>query len=135
PVMISLTVFNSGRNLSAQTVEAFWISMAHARPLSVGINCSLGAREIRQYLADLAAVADVPVSCYPNAGLPNAMGGFDETPEITSGLVGEFADAGLVNIVGGCCGTTPDHVRAIAARVERARPRVPPKVDRYTRFS
>ena len=136
PVIVSITITDrSGRTLSGQTVEAFWISIAHARPLAVGINCALGAREMRPHVAELSRVADVFVSCYPNAGLPNAFGEYDESPETTSGLVREFADQGLVNIVGGCCGTTPDHIRAIAARVEDLVPRKPPKVERFTRLS
>ncbi len=136
PLIVSMTITDkSGRTLSGQTVEAFWISIAHARPLAVGINCALGAREMRPFVAELAAAADVFVSCYPNAGLPNAFGEYDETPDATSALVREFADQGLVNIVGGCCGTTPEHVRAIAARVEGVRPRKPPTLERYTRLS
>jgi 5-methyltetrahydrofolate--homocysteine methyltransferase len=136
PVMISVTITDkSGRTLSGQTVEAFWISVAHARPLSVGVNCALGAREMRPYVVELARIAGSLVSCYPNAGLPNAFGEYDETPEATSGLLREFADEGLVNIVGGCCGTTPDHIRAIVARVEGVRPRTPPRPDTLTRLS
>ncbi|MCL2448835.1 MAG: methionine synthase, partial [Polyangiaceae bacterium] len=136
PVIVSVTIVDkSGRTLSGQTVQAFWISIAHARPLSVGINCSLGAREMRPYVEELSRVADTLVHCYPNAGLPNVYGEFDETPAMTSGLVRGFADEGLVNIVGGCCGTTPDHVRAIAAAMQSARPRVPPRVERRTRLS
>ncbi|HLK38351.1 MAG TPA: methionine synthase [Polyangiaceae bacterium] len=136
PVMISVTIVDkSGRTLSGQTVEAFWTSVAHARPLSVGINCSLGARQMRPYVEELSSIADVFVSCYPNAGLPNGFGEFEEDAETTSTLVGAFASEGLVNVVGGCCGTTPDHVRAIGARVERLRPRTPPRVDRLTRLS
>ncbi|MDP9150987.1 MAG: methionine synthase [Myxococcota bacterium] len=136
PLMISVTITDkSGRTLSGQTVEAFWISVAHARPLSVGVNCALGAREMRPYFAELARIADVYVSCYPNAGLPNAFGEYDETPDMTSVLVRELADEGLVNVIGGCCGTTPDHVRAISARLANAAPRVLPKVERLTRFS
>jgi 5-methyltetrahydrofolate--homocysteine methyltransferase len=136
PVMISVTITDkSGRTLSGQTVEAFWISVAHARPLSVGVNCALGAREMRPYIEELSRIADVHVSCYPNAGLPNAFGEYDETPETTSALVRGFADEGLVNVVGGCCGTTPDHVRAIAARMEGVTPRTPPRIDARTRFS
>jgi 5-methyltetrahydrofolate--homocysteine methyltransferase len=92
--------------------------VAHARPFSVGINCSLGAREIRPYLAELEAVAPVRIHCYPNAGLPNAFGGFDEGPETTAAFLGEFARSGLVNVVGGCCGTTPDHTRALRRVVD-----------------
>ncbi len=136
PVMISVTITDkSGRTLSGQTVEAFWISVAHARPLSVGVNCALGAREMRPYVEELSRIADVHVSCYPNAGLPNAFGEYDETPETTSSLVRALAVEGLVNVVGGCCGTTPDHVRAIAARVEGVTPRVPPRPDRLTRWA
>ena len=112
--MISGTVTDaSGRILSGQTVEAFWNSVRHARPLSVGLNCALGAALMRPYIEELAAKADVFVSVYPNAGLPNPMSetGFDETPDITSSLLREFADAGFVNIAGGCCGTTPEHIR------------------------
>ncbi|MFB3854034.1 MAG: methionine synthase [Vicinamibacterales bacterium] len=124
PVMLSATVTDrSGRTLSGQTVEAFWISVAHARPVSVGLNCSLGAREMRPWLEDLARVADTAISCYPNAGLPNAFGAYDETPEEMAAVIGEMARDGLVDIVGGCCGTTPDHVRAIAQAVEGVKSR------------
>jgi 5-methyltetrahydrofolate--homocysteine methyltransferase len=136
PIIVSMTVTDkSGRILSGQTVEAFWISIAHARPFAVGVNCALGAREMHPHVADLSQVADVFVSCYPNAGLPNAFGEYDETPETTSALVRQLADEGLVNIVGGCCGTTPDHIRAISARLDGAAPRALPKVDRFTRLS
>jgi 5-methyltetrahydrofolate--homocysteine methyltransferase len=136
PVMLSVTIIDkSGRTLSGQTVEAFWWSLEYARPMTVGINCSLGAREIRPFLAQLAAVADVPVSCYPNAGLPNAFGGYDETPEETSRLLGEFARDGLVNVVGGCCGTTPPHIAAIAQAVAKTAPRVVPARVHATRFA
>jgi 5-methyltetrahydrofolate--homocysteine methyltransferase len=136
PLMISVTITDkSGRTLSGQTVEAFWISVAHARPLSVGVNCALGAAEMRPYVQELSGIADTFVSCYPNAGLPNAFGEYDETAETTSTLVRQLADEGMVNIVGGCCGTTPEHVRAIAARVEGMTPRTPPKRDRLTRWS
>lgn len=129
PVMISGTVTDaSGRILSGQTVEAFWNSLRHARPITFGLNCALGAALMRPYIAELAKVCDVAVSCYPNAGLPNPMSdtGFDETPETTSSLVDEFAQAGLVNLVGGCCGTTPEHIAAIAARVANRTPRAWP---------
>ena len=122
PIMISGTVTDaSGRILSGQTVTAFWHSVRHANPLSVGLNCALGATLMRPYVQELAKAApDTFISCYPNAGLPNPMSdtGFDETPEITSRLVHEFAAEGLVNIVGGCCGTTPDHIGAIADAVK-----------------
>ncbi|MDF6436394.1 homocysteine S-methyltransferase family protein, partial [Escherichia coli] len=115
PVMISGTVTDaSGRILSGQTVEAFWNSLRHAKPITFGLNCALGAALMRPYIAELAKICDAAVSCYPNAGLPNPMSdtGFDETPEVTSSLVDEFASAGLVNLVGGCCGTTPEHIKA-----------------------
>ncbi len=126
PVIISGTVTDaSGRILSGQTVEAFWVSVLHARPLAVGLNCALGAALMRPYIEALARVADVFVSVYPNAGLPNPMSdtGFDETPEVTSRLLREFAQAGFVNIAGGCCGTTPEHIRAIAQAIEGLPPR------------
>lgn len=129
PIMVSGTVTDaSGRILSGQTVEAFWNSLRHARPLTFGLNCALGAALMRPYVAELAKLCDCGVSCYPNAGLPNPMSdtGFDETPDVTSGLVGEFADAGLVNLAGGCCGTTPEHIAAIAARLAQAKPRAWP---------
>ncbi|MDH3211840.1 MAG: methionine synthase [Myxococcales bacterium] len=137
PVMISVTITDkSGRTLSGQTIDAFWVSVAHANPLSVGLNCSLGGREIRPFLAELAAIAPVPVSCYPNAGLPNAFGGYDEDPATTSDLVREFATSGLVNLVGGCCGTTDAHIRAIAEAVEGLPPRrVPEPEADVARFS
>ncbi len=127
PIIISGTVTDaSGRILSGQTVTAFWYSVRHARPLAVGLNCALGAALMRPYLQELARVAgDTFISCYPNAGLPNPMAetGFDETPEVTSRLLHEFAAEGLVNIVGGCCGTTPDHIAAIGQRVAGCGPR------------
>ncbi len=128
PLIISGTVTDaSGRILSGQTVSAFWHSVRHARPLAIGLNCALGAALMRPYIQELARVAeDTFISCYPNAGLPNPMSetGFDETPEVTSRLLHEFAAEGLVNIVGGCCGTTPEHIGAIrdAVSTERARP-------------
>jgi len=126
PLIISVTITDrSGRTLSGQTIDAFHTSIAHAQPLAVGINCALGAREMRPYLAELAALTPCYVSCYPNAGLPNAFGGYDEDPPTTSGLLREFADGGLLNIVGGCCGTTPDHIRAIAEAVAGLPPRRP----------
>jgi 5-methyltetrahydrofolate--homocysteine methyltransferase len=137
PVMISVTITDrSGRTLSGQTIDAFYTSIAHAKPLAVGINCALGAREMRPYLAELAALADCWVSCYPNAGLPNAFGGYDETPETTGALLREFAEAGFLNFVGGCCGTTPDHIRTVAAAVAGLPPRRRPvERERYSRFS
>ncbi|MFN7985773.1 MAG: dihydropteroate synthase, partial [Vicinamibacterales bacterium] len=112
-----------GRTLSGQTIDAFWVSIAHAKPFSVGVNCALGARDMRPYVEELARLSDCYISCYPNAGLPNAFGGYDELPADTAGALREFADSGLVNIVGGCCGTTPDHIRAIAATVQGRTPR------------
>jgi 5-methyltetrahydrofolate--homocysteine methyltransferase len=127
PVIISGTVTDaSGRILSGQTVGAFWNSVRHARPIAIGLNCALGATLMRPYIEELSKIAsDTFISCYPNAGLPNPMSdtGFDETPEITGRLVGEFAQAGFLNIAGGCCGTTPDHIRAIAERVGQYQPR------------
>jgi 5-methyltetrahydrofolate--homocysteine methyltransferase len=124
PLMISFTITDkSGRTLSGQTLDAFYISVRHARPFSIGINCALGARDMRPYLADLARIAECYVSSYPNAGLPNAFGQYDELPAETGALVREFAESGFVNIVGGCCGTTPDHIAAIAKAVEGLTPR------------
>ena len=127
PVIISGTVTDaSGRILSGQTVPAFWHSVRHARPLAVGLNCALGAAVMRPYIEELAKVAgDTFISCYPNAGLPNPMSetGFDETPEVTGSMLAEFAQAGFVNLVGGCCGTTPEHIAEIARRVSAYRPR------------
>ena len=125
PVMISVTITDaSGRTLSGQTTEAFWHSIRHARPFSVGINCALGPKEMRPYMAALAKVADCFVSCYPNAGLPNAFGGYDETPEQMAEVLREFGQAGFLNLVGGCCGTTPEHIAAIGQSVRGLPPRV-----------
>jgi 5-methyltetrahydrofolate--homocysteine methyltransferase len=136
PRWLSVTIVDrSGRTLSGQTIEAFWLSIEHADPAIVGVNCSLGAAEIRPHLEALARVADVPVSCYPNAGLPNAFGGYDEQPDVTSKYLREFAEAGLANILGGCCGTTPEHIRAIRTAVDGLRPRAVPGTERVPRFS
>ena len=136
PVVISGTITDaSGRTLSGQTTEAFWNSVRHARPLAVGLNCALGAREMRPYLAELSRIADTFVSCYPNAGLPNAFGEYDEAAEETASIIHEFAHDGLVNLVGGCCGTTPDHVRAIAGAVEGLPRREVPTVAPAMRLS
>ena len=137
PIWLSVTIVDrSGRTLSGQTIEAFWVSMEHADPVIVGVNCSLGAAEMRPYVEDLSRVAAVPVACYPNAGLPNAFGGYDETPEITCELLTGFASDGLVNLVGGCCGTTPEHIAAIAASVRDLQPRViPTEPDPYPHVS
>jgi 5-methyltetrahydrofolate--homocysteine methyltransferase len=119
PVVVSGTITDaSGRTLSGQVTEAFWDSIRHVSPLAVGLNCALGAKEMRPYIAEMARIADSFVSCYPNAGLPNAFGEYDEAPEETAAIVGEFAEAGLVNLVGGCCGTTPEHIAAIAKAVD-----------------
>ncbi|HJN24781.1 MAG TPA: homocysteine S-methyltransferase family protein, partial [Rhodospirillales bacterium] len=124
PVMVSGTITDaSGRTLSGQTPEAFWNSIAHARPISIGFNCALGARDLRQHVQAVSNVASVNVSVYPNAGLPNEFGDYDDTPEYMAGILKEFATSGLVNIVGGCCGTTPDHIRAIAQAVDGVKPR------------
>src|SRR5690606_9489380 len=136
PLMLSVTIIDkSGRTLSGQTVEAFWLSVQHAKPLSVGINCSLGAREMRPFLAELVGIADTRISVYPNAGLPNAFGGYDEAPETTAGLLREFADEGWLNVAGGCCGTRPEHIAAIKKTLEGVAPRVPKKPESLTRFS
>ena len=136
PVMVSGTITDaSGRTLSGQVTEAFWYSVRHARPLLVGLNCALGAREMRPYVAEIARVADSFVSCYPNAGLPNAFGEYDESPEETAAVLEEFAAAGFVNLVGGCCGTTPAHVAAIAAAVAGRTPRTPPPARPALRLS
>ena len=136
PVMISGTITDaSGRTLSGQVTEAFWNSVRHARPLLVGLNCALGADEMRPYLAELARVSDCFVSCYPNAGLPNAFGEYDEAPEQTAAIVQEFATSGLLNLLGGCCGTTPDHIVAMAKAVAGTTPRVPSKLTIACRLS
>ena len=125
PLMISVTITDrSGRTLAGQTLDAFCVSIAHAKPWSIGLNCALGAREMRPYVAELARLTDGWVSVYPNAGLPNAFGEYDELPPETAALIKDFADSGFANIVGGCCGTTPDHIRAIATAVSRIRPGV-----------
>jgi 5-methyltetrahydrofolate--homocysteine methyltransferase len=136
PRWLSFTAIDkSGRNLSGQTADAWWTSIEHAEPFLVGVNCSLGATEMRPVVEQLAKVATTWVSCHPNAGLPNAMGGYDEQPHDTSRFLGEFARDGLVNLVGGCCGTTPEHVRQIVAAVDGARPRAVPERPHVTSFS
>ncbi|MFL6113483.1 MAG: methionine synthase [Catenulispora sp.] len=136
PLWISVTIVDrSGRTLSGQTVEAFWRSVEFAEPLIVGVNCALGAAEMRPYVAELARIAGTYTACHPNAGLPNAFGGYDQTPEEIAGQLAEFASAGLVNIVGGCCGTTPRHIEAISAAVRDLAPRTVPSVPARTRFS
>ena len=130
PIMISGTITDmSGRTLSGQTAEAFYYSMRHAQPLSIGLNCALGATELRAYVDALAQVADCRISTHPNAGLPNAFGEYDETPEQMAATIGEFAESGLVNFVGGCCGTTPAHIRAIADAVRGVKPHELPMIN------
>jgi 5-methyltetrahydrofolate--homocysteine methyltransferase len=125
PIMISGTITDaSGRTLSGQTLEAFYTSIVHANPISVGLNCALGAQEMRPYIEELSTLADCAVSAYPNAGLPNAMGEYDEHPHHTGGFIEDWAKEGWVNIVGGCCGTTPPHIKAIAEKVKGLQPRV-----------
>src|SRR6202044_2385178 len=136
PVMISGTITDrSGRLLSGQTPEGFWNSVAHASPLSIGLNCALGAMEMRAHIAELGRVADTLVCAYPNAGLPNEFGHYDEGPDAMAALIGEFAASGLVNIAGGCCGTTPDHIRAIAKAVSGKKPRAIPEIAPRLRLS
>jgi 5-methyltetrahydrofolate--homocysteine methyltransferase len=129
PIMISGTITDaSGRTLSGQTLEAFYISLKHAKPLSIGLNCALGGAQMRPHIEELAHIAECYVSCYPNAGLPNAMGGYDESPEDTAAIIASFAANGWINIVGGCCGTTPDHIKAIAQAVRPLAPRPLPQL-------
>jgi len=136
PVMISGTITDlSGRNLSGQTPEAFWYSMRHLRPFSVGLNCSFGAEHLRPAVAEIAAQADCYVSAYPNAGLPNEMGEYDESPDEMAGKMEDWARDGLLNLVGGCCGSTPEHIAAIKARVEKFEPRRLVTVERKMRLS
>ncbi len=137
PLFVSVTIIDkSGRTLSGQTLDAFVTSIAHARPLAIGINCSLGPAEMRPHLAELSALSPCFIVCYPNAGLPNAFGEYDQTAEIMSALVREFAQAGLVNVIGGCCGTTPEHIRAISDAVRDLPPRTPPpRADSHTRLA
>jgi 5-methyltetrahydrofolate--homocysteine methyltransferase len=124
PVVLSVTITDaSGRTLSGQTVEAFWNSVRHSKPLAVGINCALGAAEMRPYIEELSNIADCYISCYPNAGLPNAFGGYDQTASEMAALVGDFAAQGWINLLGGCCGSTPEHIAAIAEAVRLHPPR------------
>jgi 5-methyltetrahydrofolate--homocysteine methyltransferase len=130
PVMISGTITDaSGRTLSGQTLEAFYTSVMHAKPLSIGLNCALGAKEMRPHIEELSNLASCYVSAYPNAGLPNAMGEYDESPDQTAHFLEDWAKEGFVNIVGGCCGTTPDHIRHIAQHVKNLKPRPLPEVE------
>ena len=135
-IMISATITDlSGRTLTGQVTEAFWNSVRHARPLAVGLNCALGAKDLRPYVEELSRIADTYVGCHPNAGLPNAFGGYDEKPAFTAEVLGEFADSGFVNLVGGCCGTTPEHIRAIADTVRAVAPRAVPKITPQLRLA
>jgi len=136
PVMISGTITDlSGRTLSGQTPEAFWYSMRHLKPFSIGLNCALGAETMRPYLAELAVHADARISAYPNAGLPNAMGEYDETPDDMACQMEPWAKDGIVNVVGGCCGSTPDHIAHIAEHVKAYKPRAIPEIDPKMRLS
>ena len=136
PVMVSGTITDlSGRNLSGQTPEAFWYSMKHLKPFSIGLNCSFGAEQLRPSVDEMAHVADTYVSVYPNAGLPNEMGGYDQTPEQMAALLEDWAKNGLLNVVGGCCGTTPAHIKAVAEAVAKYAPRKVPEVDPALRLS
>ena len=130
-MMISGTITDaSGRTLSGQTLEAFYTSIAHAKPLSVGLNCALGAQEMRSHIEELSQIATCYTSAYPNAGLPNAMGEYDEEPHQTAHFIEEWANNKFVNIVGGCCGTTPDHIKHIADEVAKFKPRALPLVEK-----
>ena len=136
PIWISGTITDrSGRTLSGQTVEAFWYSVRHAKPFAIGFNCALGAELMRPHIAALSRIADTLVAAYPNAGLPNEMGQYDETPDETSNSVGAWAKDGLVNILGGCCGTTPEHISAIAKSVEGVAPRLAAPPDPAMRLA
>jgi 5-methyltetrahydrofolate--homocysteine methyltransferase len=136
PIMLSMTVTDlSGRNLSGHSIEAFWASVRHARPLSVGLNCSFGAAQLRPHIAALSAIADTLIMAYPNAGLPNDLGDYDECPATTSAQVREWAESGTVNIVGGCCGTTPAHIKAIKEATFGLPPRQIPQPPRWTRLA
>ena len=136
PIFVSGTITDaSGRTLSGQTVEAFWFSIRHAKLTAVGLNCALGATQIRPWLDELSSVADIPIFVYPNAGLPNEMGEYDETPESMATIIEEFAKSGLVNMVGGCCGTTPDHIQSISNTVNDINPRPLPKIESLTKLS
>ncbi|RZF65273.1 5-methyltetrahydrofolate--homocysteine methyltransferase [Sphingomonas populi] len=136
PIMLSMTLTDlSGRNLSGHTVEAFWHAVRHARPVTIGLNCSFGAEQLRPHVKTLSAIADTLIMVYPNAGLPNELGAYDEMPETTAGLVKEWADAGQVNILGGCCGSTPAHIAEIARAVAGLPPRALPKPPVVTRLA
>jgi len=136
PVMVSLTVTDmAGRNLSGQTPEAFWYSVRHAKPLSVGLNCSFGAKELREHVVSMSKVADTLICVYPNAGLPNDLGQYDETPDETAALIKEWAQSGLINVIGGCCGTTPAHIAAMSSVTRDHAPRTLPKPEPLLRLA
>ena len=136
PMMLSMTLTDlSGRNLSGHTVEAFWYAVRHARPLTIGLNCSFGATQLRPHVRALSAIADTAIMVYPNAGLPNELGEYDEMPETTAALVREWAEAGQVNVLGGCCGSTPTHIAAIAAAAAKLAPRKLPELAPLTRLA
>ncbi|MBU2033091.1 MAG: homocysteine S-methyltransferase family protein [Alphaproteobacteria bacterium] len=136
PIMMSMTLTDlSGRNLSGHTVEAFWHAIRHARPVTIGLNCSFGAQQLRPHVKTLSAICDTLIMVYPNAGLPNELGEYDELPETTAALVGEWAEQGQVNVLGGCCGSTPDHIRAIAEAVRNLPPRAIPTPEVRTRLA
>jgi 5-methyltetrahydrofolate--homocysteine methyltransferase len=134
--MLSMTLTDlSGRNLSGHTVEAFWYAVRHAKPLTIGLNCSFGATQLRPHVRALSAIADAAIMVYPNAGLPNELGQYDELPEQTAALVREWAEAGQVNVLGGCCGSTPAHIAAIAKAAAGLPPRKIPQLDAATRLA
>ena len=136
PIMLSMTLTDlSGRNLSGHTVEAFWYAVRHARPLTIGLNCSFGATQLRPHVRALSAIADAAIMVYPNAGLPNELGQYDELPEETAALVREWAEAGQVNVLGGCCGSTPAHIGAIAKAAQGLPARAIPQLDAVTRLA
>lgn len=136
PVMVSGTITDrSGRTLSGQTAEAFWYSVSHIKPFSIGLNCALGADEMRPHIATLSKVADTRIGTYPNAGLPNELGAYDETPEMMANALKEWAESGLINLIGGCCGTTPEHIKAIAEAVDGIAPREIPSIEPRLRLS
>ncbi|MEM7570786.1 MAG: homocysteine S-methyltransferase family protein, partial [Pseudomonadota bacterium] len=136
PVMVSLTLTDmAGRNLSGQSPEAFWYSVRHAQPLSFGLNCSFGAKELRSYVATLSKITDTLICVYPNAGLPNDLGEYDEAPNETASLIEEWAQNGLINVIGGCCGTTPNHIAAISKAVAGYAPRPLPALSPRMRLA
>lgn len=136
PIMLSMTLTDlSGRNLSGHTVEAFWYAVRHAKPVTIGLNCSFGATQLRPHVRALSEISDTLIMVYPNAGLPNELGEYDEMPDTTAGLVKEWADHGQVNILGGCCGSTPDHIAAMAKAVQGLTPRQMPRLEPVTRLA